>query len=120
MSPYLTSQQFLRSAAVGFVTLAAAVAVVQSRRGEDTAIRAPVGRGEAEAHANELARCRTITLDDAAGFDACRRIWAENRQHFFVSGKSPRLPVPPAADAAPVFLKSQDRVQPQSDQEGVR
>lgn len=119
MSPYLTSQQFLRIAAVAFVTLAAAVAVVQSRRGEDTVIRAPVGRGEAEAHANELARCRTITLDDAAGFDACRRIWAENRQRF-VSGKSPRLPVPPAADAAPVFLKSPDRVQPQSDQERVR
>ena len=120
MSSYLTSQQLLRAAAVGFVTLAAAVAVVQSRRGEDTAIPAPVGRGEAEAHVNELARCRTIALGDAAGFDACRRIWAENRQHFFVSGKPPRLPVPPAADAAPVLLKSQDRAPPQSDQERVR
>jgi hypothetical protein len=30
------------------------------------------------------------------------------------------LPVPPVADAAPVFLKSQDRVPPQSDRERVR
>jgi len=40
MSSYLTSQQFLRVAAVVFVTLAAAVAVIQSRRGGEAAVLA--------------------------------------------------------------------------------
>ena len=66
MSTYLTSQQFVRVAAVVFVVLAVAVAVIQSRRGEDAAVLAPLEPGEADALVSELARCRTITPDDAA------------------------------------------------------
>jgi conjugative transfer region protein TrbK len=110
MSSYLTSQQFLRVAAVVFVMLAAAVAVIQSRRGEDAAVPAPVERGEADALVGELARCRTVTFDDTAGLDACRRLWAENRQHFFVSTRSPQLPVLPAPNSPPVLGKSEGRV----------
>jgi conjugative transfer region protein TrbK len=112
MSPHLTSQQFLRIAAVAFVMLAAAVAVIQSRRAEVALVPAPAGRREADALIGELARCRTITPDDTTGLDACRRIWAENRQRFFVSTKSTQFPVPPAA-APPVLMKSQERVSPQ-------
>ena len=112
MSSYLTSQQFLRIAAVVFVMLAAAIAVIQSRRGEDATVVAPMGAGEADAVVRELARCRTIAPDGAAGLDACRRIWAENRQHFFVSTRLPQLPAAPAPDAPAGLLKSQDRVQP--------
>jgi conjugative transfer region protein TrbK len=118
MSPYLTSQRFLRVAAVVFVTLAAAVAVVQSRRGEEPAVLATVGRDEADPLVGELARCRTITPGDTAGLDACRRTWAENRQRFFVSTKSSQLPVPPAANAPPVLMKSQERVQPHEADQG--
>ena len=118
MSTYLTSQKFLRLAAVAFVTLAAAVAVIQSRRGEDAAVLAPVGVGEANAPVGELARCRTITSDDTAVLDACRRIWAENRQHFFVSTKLSQLPVPPVPNASPVLLKSQERVSPHEVDQG--
>ena len=110
MNPNLTSQQFLRIAAVVFVMLTAAVAVIQSRRGEDAAVPTPVERGEADAVVNELARCRTITTDDTAGLNACRRIWAENRQGFFASTKSPQLVVPRAPDAPSVLVKSQERV----------
>jgi len=110
MSSFLTSQQFLRVAAVLFVVLAAAVAVIQSRHGEDAAVLAPVGRGEADALVGELSRCRTITPDDIAALDACRRIWAENRQHFFVSTKSPQLPAPPAPNAPAGLMKTQERV----------
>jgi conjugative transfer region protein TrbK len=92
--------------------LAAALAVVQGRRGEDPAIVAPVERGEADAVVRELARCRTIAPDAAASLDACRRIWAENRQHFFVSTESPQLPGPPAANGSAGLVKSQDRVPP--------
>jgi conjugative transfer region protein TrbK len=112
MSSYLTSQQFLRVAAVAFMTLAATVAVIQSRRGREAAALAPLGRGEADALVSELARCRTITSDDALVLDACRRIWAENRRHFFVPTKSPQLPDPPVANAPAGLMKSQERVQP--------
>jgi conjugative transfer region protein TrbK len=110
MSPRLTSQQFLRVAAVVFVMLAAAIAVIPGRRGEDAAVPTPVERGERDPLVGELARCRTVASDDIAGLDACRRLWAENRQHFFVSTRSPQLPVPPAPNAPPALVKSQERV----------
>jgi conjugative transfer region protein TrbK len=118
MSPYLTSQHFLRFAAVVFVTLAAAVAVIQSRRGREEAVLAPVERGEVDALVGELAHCRTVTSDDTAGLDACRRIWAENRQRFFVSTKSPRFLAPPAPNAPALLMKSQERVQPHEVDQG--
>jgi conjugative transfer region protein TrbK len=110
MSTYLTSQQFLRAAAVGFVTLAAALAVIQSRRAEVAAVPAPAGRGEADAHVSELSRCRTVRPDDTAGLDACRRIWAENRRQFFVSTRSPQLPAWAVPNEPGAPMKSQDRV----------
>jgi conjugative transfer region protein TrbK len=116
MSSYLTSH--LRIAAMVFVMLAAAVAVIQSRRGEDAAVPAPMERGEADALVGELARCRTITPDDAAALDACRRIWAENRQRFFVSTRSPQLPAPPAPNAPAGLMKSQERVPPHEVDQG--
>jgi conjugative transfer region protein TrbK len=118
MSSYLIPEKVLRVAAVVFVILAATVAVIQSRRGEDAVVPAPLGRGEADALVSELARCRTVTSDDTAGLDACRRIWAENRQRFFVSTGSPQLPTPPAPNASPVLLKSPERVQPHEVDQG--
>jgi conjugative transfer region protein TrbK len=118
MSSYFTSQQFLRVAAVVFVTLAAAGAVVQSRRGEDPAVLAPVERGEADAHVSELSRCRTITPDDTAGLDACRRLWAENRQRFFVSTKSPQQQAAPAPNEPAEFMKSHEQVPPHEVDQG--
>jgi conjugative transfer region protein TrbK len=111
MSSYLTSQQFLRIAAVMFVMLAAAVAVIQSQRGEGVAVTTPMERGEADALVSELARCRTVTSEDTAGLDACRRIWAETRQHFF-SAKSPQLPNPASPNAPAGLTKSQDQLLP--------
>jgi conjugative transfer region protein TrbK len=111
MSPHPTSQQFLRIAAVVFVMLAAAVAVTQSRRGEDAAVTISMERGEADALVGELGRCRTVTSEDTAGLDACRRIWAQTRQRFF-SAKSPQLPNPAAPNAPALLTKSQDQVPP--------
>ena len=110
MSPYLTSQQFLRVAAVVFVMLIAAVAVIQSRGGREEAVLAPMERGDADTLFTELARCRAVTSDDSAGLDACRRIWAENRQRFFVSTRSPQLVAPPAPNEPGGLMKSQGRV----------
>ena len=121
MNTSLTSQQFLRIAAIIFVALAAAVALIQNQCGEDTVVLTPLERGEADALVNELARCRTITPDDAAVLEACRRIWAENRQQFFLSTKPPKLAAALTSGALAVPVKGQDRV-PSSgvDQGGAR
>jgi conjugative transfer region protein TrbK len=109
MNTSLTSQQFLRIAAVVFVALAAAVAMIQSRRGEDATVLTPLGQGEADALVSELARCRTITSGDTAVLESCRRIWAENRQHFFLSTKSTPPPTVPASDAPAEPIQNQVR-----------
>jgi conjugative transfer region protein TrbK len=108
MNTHLTFQQFVRVAAAVFVALAAAVAVTQSRRGGEAAVLAPLVREEADVLVSELARCRTITSDETMGLEVCRRIWAENRQHFFVSTK-PQLPDPSAPNAPAGVMKSQER-----------
>jgi conjugative transfer region protein TrbK len=118
MSSYLIPEKVLRVAAVVFVMLTAAVVVIQSRHGKDAAVLPPLERGEVGALIGELARCRTITPDDTAGLDACHRIWAENRQHFFVSTRSPQLQAPPAPNAATGLAKSPERVPPHEVDQG--
>ena len=111
MAEHITPQQLVRIAAVGFVVFAATVAVIHSRRGEDAGIIVPFERDQADALATELARCRTITPDDTAALDNCRRAWAENRKHFFPPAKSTQTQAPaPSAAAGPA--KSQDRATP--------
>jgi conjugative transfer region protein TrbK len=117
MSPHLTSQQFLRVAAIVFVMLGAAIAVIQGRRGEDATVVAPMGAGEADAVVSELVRCRTIAPDDTAGLDACRRIWAENRRRFFTT-KLPPLVTPPTPNAPGGPMKNPDQVPPHDVEQG--
>ena len=118
MKPYLTSRQFAWAAVIAFGVLIAAVAVIQSRRSEDAAVLTPLGHGEADVLVSELARCRTITPDDAAVLDTCRRIWAENRQHFFVSTRSARFPAPPVPNEPGAPMKNQERVPPHEVDQG--
>jgi conjugative transfer region protein TrbK len=110
MSSYLTSQQIFRLGAVVFVTLVIAVAAIQSRPTEDAAVLAPLEPGEADALVRELARCRTVTPEDVQILEACRRLWANNRQHFFVSTKPPQLSDLPAPNGSTGFMKSQERI----------
>jgi conjugative transfer region protein TrbK len=107
MTSYLTAQQILRLVAVLMVTLVAAIALIQSRRSEEMAVLAPFGRT-----VNELALCRVVTSDDAVALDACRRIWAENRRHFFASTESRQLPGPPAAEVPAERTKNEERIPP--------
>jgi conjugative transfer region protein TrbK len=32
---------------------------------------------------SDLARCRTVTSEDTAGYQHCQKVWAENRRRFF-------------------------------------
>ena len=112
MKPYLTPPQFTWVAAITFVVLVGAVAVIQCRQGEDAGILSPLGSAEAGALALELARCRTIAPDDMPALESCRRTWAENRQRFFISTKSLQPPVAPVPNPSTEPVKSQDRFPP--------
>jgi hypothetical protein len=59
-----------------------------------------------------LARCRTITSDETAALEACRRTWAENRRQFFGSATFPQSPADPVLKALAAPVKNQDRVVP--------
>jgi conjugative transfer region protein TrbK len=117
MGSHLTSRPFVWVAAIVLVTLAAAAAMIKSGRNEDPVVFAPFGPRERDAVVGDLARCRTITPDDAAGLDACRRVWAENRQRFFTT-KSPLLATPPALNAPGGPMKSPDQVPPHDVEQG--
>ena len=100
-----------------FVAVAAAIAVIQSRPNEDAAVLTRLEPDQADALVRELARCRTVTPDDASVLEACRLLWTENRLHFFVSTKAPNLSDLPATEVT----KSQERIpQQEVDQRGTR
>jgi conjugative transfer region protein TrbK len=110
MKPYLTPRQFARVAAVAFVVLAVTVALIQSRPSKDEAVHTPMEHGKADVLICELARCRTITPDDLGLLESCRNTWAENRQHFFLSIKSPHLLAEPAPGPSAGAAKYQDGI----------
>ena len=107
----ISSQQFVRIAAVGFVVLVVVLAILHSQRGEDADVIVPFQREEANALASELAQCRTVSIDQAASLETCRRIWAENRRQFFRATKPAAAPVEPGQTAA-APRKIQDRFSP--------
>ena len=112
MSRYLTPRQFARIAAIGAVIVIAALAVIHSRRGEDVGILAPLEREQADALATELARCRTVTLDQTASLESCRRVWTENGRQFFGPAKTLPSSIESTPTAATNSGKNQDRVSP--------
>jgi conjugative transfer region protein TrbK len=112
MMPHLTPHQLARIAAVGLVVLIVALTIARSRHSEPAVVLAPLEHGDAEALVQELARCRTITSDEAAALETCRRAWAENRRRFFGSVRLPQSPIDPALSAPATSVKNQDRVLP--------
>src|SRR5882762_5734370 len=106
MSGFFTPIQAARGAAIGLVLIGVATAILWSWRVEDVAIITPLERGQADALVLELARCRTVTLDQTAALEDCRRAWAENRRQFFTPSKTPRSPAEPLPGAS---TKYQDR-----------
>jgi conjugative transfer region protein TrbK len=112
MSQLVTPRQIARTAALGFVVLITALAIIHSRGGEDASIMAPLEREQADALASELVRCRTVTTDDAASLEICQRVWAKNRRQFFRPTKKPPVPAGPVPTAASATGKNRDRVSP--------
>lgn len=109
----------LRAAAMAFVVAAIALAVNQLRHDDETADVPPAAVLD-DSLTVELARCRTITPEQNAADDSCRRAWAESRRRFFApsSSRSNTMTNDPAATAP---SKDQDRlpstgVQPDRDE----
>jgi conjugative transfer region protein TrbK len=112
MMLHLTPRQFARIAAVGLVVLIVALTIVRSRHSEQPVVLAPLDHGDASAVVQELARCRTITSDETAALETCRRAWTENRRQFFGSARLLQSPIDPTLSAPAAPLKNQDRVLP--------
>ncbi|MEH2478176.1 conjugative transfer region protein TrbK [Nitrobacteraceae bacterium AZCC 2146] len=112
MIPHLTPRQLARIAAVSFVVLIAALTIVRSRHSEQAVLPAPLEHGDAQGLVHELARCRTITSDEAAALETCRRVWAENRRRFFGAERPPQSSIDPVLNAPAAPVKNQDRVLP--------
>jgi conjugative transfer region protein TrbK len=112
----------LRAATLAFVAAAIALAVNQSRRDNDENRDVPPAAVLVDPLATDLARCHTITPEQNAADDTCRRAWAESRRRFFApsSSNSDAGTNPPVATGT---VKSQDRPSSagvQSDRDEVR
>jgi conjugative transfer region protein TrbK len=112
MMPHLTPRQLARIATVGLVMLIFALTIVKSRHGEQAVVLAPPEHSDTQGLVQELARCRTITSDEAAALETCRRVWAENHRQFFGAGRPPQSPIDPVLKAPAAPVKNQDRVLP--------
>lgn len=66
-------------AALGVFVVAACT--IPLRGGEDPPPQRP--EPTADATSSDLARCRSVTFEDTAGYQHCQRVWAENRHRFF-------------------------------------
>jgi conjugative transfer region protein TrbK len=97
-------------AATASVMLVMAACAIQLRSDGDEAASNSAGPQTTGALASSLARCRTVTPEQTATYDDCRRIWAENRHRFF--GQKGSVTAPAGSDA----LSSQPSESPPKDQ----
>ncbi|MCP1850604.1 MULTISPECIES: putative entry exclusion protein TrbK-alt [unclassified Bradyrhizobium] len=64
-------------------TLVAAACAIQLRGADKDAAQTQADAQMTGAFSPDLARCRTVTPEQATEFERCRRLWAENRRRFF-------------------------------------
>jgi conjugative transfer region protein TrbK len=62
--------------------LVVAGCAIQLRGGENTSAP-PNAEQTKDVDRSELARCRTVSAEDAADYQHCQKVWAENRRRFF-------------------------------------
>jgi conjugative transfer region protein TrbK len=94
-------------AAAASVMLVMAACAIQLRGDGDEAASNPAGPQTTGAVDSSVARCRTVTPEQTATYDYCRRIWAENRRRFFGSTKSTAAPAFQSSELPP---KDQSRM----------
>lgn len=52
-------------------------------RGREDASSPPKAEQTTDVDNSDLARCRTVKPDEAASYQHCQQVWAENRHRFF-------------------------------------
>jgi conjugative transfer region protein TrbK len=77
--------------------LVMAACAIQLRGDGDEASSNPAGPQTTGTLAPSLTRCGTVTPEQTATYDYCRRIWAENRRRFF--GRKGSATAPAGSDA---------------------
>jgi conjugative transfer region protein TrbK len=87
-------RRFPLIAAIGLVVLTVAACAVQLRR--DGQSLPPLSSTSSEDDHPKLETCLTVTPEQTATFEYCRRVWAENRRCFF--GPQKKSPAPSAIE----------------------
>lgn len=64
------------------LVLSVAACAIELRRGEDHASTASPTPQKADPLKAKLDQCRTVTSDQAAALEECRRLWSQNRSRF--------------------------------------
>jgi conjugative transfer region protein TrbK len=75
-------------------------------RGGETSSAPPTAEQTKDVDRSELVRCRTVSSQDAADYQHCQKVWAENRRRFFVS----RDGAAAAATGSTAARKDQSRI----------
>src|SRR6266581_2380172 len=82
-------RRFPLIAATGIVMLTVAACAIQLDRHEEDQPPPPPETSETkDTLAPKLEACLTVTPEQTATFEYCRRVWAENRHRFFGSQKN--------------------------------
>jgi conjugative transfer region protein TrbK len=80
-------------------------------RGGDEPPALPKAEQTTGTTSSDLARCRSVTAEEAASYQHCRQVWAENRHRFLAKRSGAAVPgqEDPAGGLAPV-PKDQSRI----------
>lgn len=70
------------SLAAAVVVFVVAACTIELRGGEDASAPAKAEQ-TTDVDDSDLARCRSVTSEDAANYPHCQKVWAENRRRFF-------------------------------------
>jgi len=101
---------FIRSALILFgaiLLLTIGACAIQLRPTEETNSTSSAASQEPDPVAANLGQCRTVTADQTAALDECRRIWPENRRRFL--GPRSSEPAAPSVGTSPSISTPQDR-----------
>lgn len=82
-------KSFVRFTAIAVVVAATIIAIGEASRTSDASRDVAPPPTKSDQMAADLARCRSVTAEQLAADDTCRRVWAENRRRFFAPNNKP-------------------------------
>ncbi|NEV00875.1 putative entry exclusion protein TrbK-alt [Bradyrhizobium uaiense] len=74
------------------IGLVAVAACTIQLRGGDESPALPKAEQTTDVTSSDLARCRSVTAEETAGYQHCRQVWAENRRRFFAKKTHAAVP----------------------------